>query len=304
MMEEKELHRIAVMGGGMMGRSIATKVSQSGLAVVVREISERRAAEVKGILEDTLTHQIERWELTQPERRAVLARIEFATEIGAARDCDLVIETIQEEFEAKRHLLSELDELLEPEIPIIVNTSTLSITELAQGLQHPQRVLGMHFFYPVTTAPVVEVVRGQVTSDEAFVAGRHFARVLGKVPIEVFESPGFVTTRVILPLINEAVHVVMEGVASAADVDLAMKLGYEFRNGPLEWADRVGLDRILTWMNHLFQETGDPKFRPCPLLKKLVRAGHVGTRVKQGFFLYDDQRQRLDRLPDDTPRLS
>jgi 3-hydroxybutyryl-CoA dehydrogenase len=302
-MTEQELHHIAVIGAGMMGRSIATKVSQSGLAVVVRELGAARMAEVRRSLEESLDHQIERWSMTQSEKKATLSRIEFTTDLDRVRDAQIVIETIQEDFEAKKRLLSELDVLLSPEIPVIVNTSSLSITELAQGLTHPARVLGIHFLYPVTTTPVAELVRGQVTSDAAYTAARGLVRVLGKVPIEVFESPGFVTTRVMLPLVNEAIHVVMEGVAAAAEVDLALRLGYDFRTGPLEWADRVGLDKILNWMEHIFKETGEPRFRPCPLLRKLVRAGHYGARVGRGFFTYDEEKNRLDRLPDDTPRL-
>ncbi len=303
-MSATELHHIAVVGGGMMGRSITTRVSQAGLSLVLTEINEARLTHVMGVLDDSLERQIERWQLTKSEKKAILSRIAPTTDLERIRDCQLVIETIQEDFEAKRALLHQLDTIAGAEVPIIVNTSTLSITELAQNLAHPERVLGMHFLYPVTTQPVVEVVRGQVTSDAAFELARTFARVLGKVPIEVFESPGFVTTRVILPLINEAIHVVMEGVASAAEVDLAMKLGYEFRTGPLEWADRVGLHKILTWLEYLFQETGDQKFRPCPLLRKLVRAGHTGAGKGKGFFTYDAERNRLDRLPDDTPRVA
>lgn len=302
-MSERELQHIGVIGGGMMGRSIATKVSQAGLQVVVREISDERAAEVKSRLEVALDHQIERWALTQSEKKATLSRITFTSDLKSAATCDLVIETIHEDFEAKRSLLAELDALLDPAIPVIVNTSTLSITELAQGLAHPGRIVGMHFLYPVTTTRVVEVVRGQVTDKVAFEQVRKFARILGKVPIEEFESPGFVTTRVMLPLVNEAIQVVMEGVATAAEVDLCMKLGYDFRLGPLEWADRIGLHKVHNWLEHLFQETGDPKFRPCPLLRKLVRAGHHGARWGQGFFRYDEERNRLDRPADDTPQL-
>jgi 3-hydroxybutyryl-CoA dehydrogenase len=302
-MNESELHRIAVVGGGMMGRSIATRVSQAGLGVVVRDISEERTTQIKELLGRDLDREIEHWGLTQSEKKAILARIEFTTDVRKTAGCDLLIETIHEDFTAKKALIAELDEVLAPGIPIIINTSTLSISELAQGLAHPERVLGMHFLYPVTTTRVVEVVKGQVTSDDAFETARRFVRILGKVPIQEFESPGFVTTRVAMPLVNEAAHVVMEGVASAAEVDLAIKLGYEFRHGPLEWADRVGLHRILNWLEHLFHETGDPKFRPCPLIRKLVRAGHTGTRVGKGFFTYDGQRRRLDRLPDDTRKL-
>lgn len=303
-METIELHQVAVIGGGIMGRSIATKVSQAGLAVLLKEISEERAEEVRRMLDEALQHQVERWTLTGAEKRAILSRIAFTASYDGIENCQVVIETIHEDFQDKKNLLSELDQLLAPQVPIVVNTSTLSITELASGLKYPERVLGMHFLYPVPTTRVVEVVRGQVTSNEAFEIARHFARVLGKVPIEVFESPGFVTTRIVLALVNEAMYVVMEGVASAAEVDLAMKLGYDFRMGPLEWADRVGLHKILNWLQHLFNETGDPKFRPCPLLRKLVRAGHTGARAGKGFFTYDENRNRTDRLPDDVPQLA
>ncbi len=288
----------------MMGRSIATRVSQAGLSVVVRDITKERTDKVAELLAADLDHEIERWGLTQSEKKAILARIEFTTELPKTAGCDLLIETINEDFAAKKQLILELDAVLAPEIPIIINTSTLSISELAHGLQNPERVLGMHFLYPVTTTRVVEVVKGQVTSDDAFEKARRFVRVLGKVPIQEFESPGFITTRVVMPLINEAAHVVMEGVASAAEVDLAIKLGYDFRYGPLEWADRIGLHRVLNWLEHLFRETGEPKFRPCPVIRKLVRAGHTGATVGKGFFNYDSERSRLDRLPDDTPKLS
>jgi 3-hydroxybutyryl-CoA dehydrogenase len=198
-MGERELHRIAVIGGGMMGRSLATRVSQAGLSVVARDIDEERIGEVKNLLGKDLDREIDRWGMTQAEKRAILARIEFTTDLASTKGCDLAIETIHEDAAAKKTLLAELDTLLTPAIPIIVNTSTLSITELAQGLAHPERILGMHFLYPVTTSRVVEVVRGQVTSDEAFETGRRFARILGKVPIEEWESPGFVTTRVVMP---------------------------------------------------------------------------------------------------------
>lgn len=303
-METPELHQVAVIGGGIMGRSIATKVSQAGLSVLLKEKSPERAEEVRKMLDEALQHQVERWTLTGAEKRAILSRIIFTASYDGIDACQLAIETIHEDFQDKKNLLSELDQLLAPHVPIVVNTSTLSITELASGLKYPERVLGMHFLYPVPTTRVVEVVRGQVTSNEAFEVARHFARVLGKVPIEVFESPGFVTTRIVLALVNEAMYVVMEGVASAAEVDLAMKLGYDFRMGPLEWADRVGLHKILNWLQHLFEETGDPKFRPCPLLRKLVRAGHTGARAGKGFFSYDENRNRTDRLPDDVPQLA
>jgi 3-hydroxybutyryl-CoA dehydrogenase len=299
-----ELHHVAIVGGGMMGRSIATKVAQAGLNVSLKELSQDKLEASKTELVKSLDHEIARFGLTESEKKAILSRIRFVTQYDCAAECDLAIETIQEDFGLKRQILRELDRRMDADNPIVINTSTLSITELAASNSHPERVLGMHFLYPVTTTRVVEVVRGQLTTDEAFERAIEFGRLLGKVPIKVFEMPGFVTTRVVMPLVNEAMHVVMEGVAEAAEVDLAMKLGYDFRVGPLEWADRVGLDRILNWMQHLQQESGESRFRPCPLLKRLVRAGLHGAKTGRGFFTYDANRRRTDRLPDDKPRLS
>jgi 3-hydroxybutyryl-CoA dehydrogenase len=299
-----ELRTVAIIGGGMMGRSIATKVAQEGLNVSLKEVSPEAAEASRDELEQALDHEIERFGLTASEKKAILARIRWVTTFDSAAGCDLAIETVQEDFGLKRQILRELDQRMPPEHPIVVNTSTLSITELASQSSRPERILGMHFLYPVTTTRVVEVVRGQLTSDQAFERAVEFGRLLSKVPIKVFEMPGFVTTRVVLPLVNEAIHVVMEGVAEPAEVDLAIKLGYDFRVGPLEWADRVGLDRVLNWMQHLHQETGEPRFRPCPLLKRLTRAGLLGAKVGRGFFTYDAERHRTDRLPDDKPRLA
>jgi 3-hydroxybutyryl-CoA dehydrogenase len=299
-----ELRNVAIIGGGMMGRSIATKVAQEGLNVCLKELSMERAESSRGELESTLDHGIARFSITESEKRVILSRIRWVTQFDCAADCDLAIETIQEDFARKGEILQELDHRMGPEHPIVVNTSTLSITELAAQCNRPERILGMHFIYPVTTTRVVEVVRGQLTSDTAFERAVAFARLLDKVPIKVFEMPGFVTTRVVLPLVNEAMHVVMEGVATAGEVDLAMKLGYDFRTGPLEWADRVGLDRVLNWMKHLHHESGEARFRACPLLKRLVRAGLLGAKTGRGFFEYDANKRRTDRLPDDRPGLS
>ena len=287
-----------------MGRSLATKVAQEGINVYLKEVSAEAVDTAKAELERSLDHSIERFALTGSEKKAILSRITWVTHFDCATDCDLAIEAVQEDFGLKRQILRELDKRMPPEHPIVINTSTLSITELAAQNTQPQRIVGMHFLYPVTTTRVVEVVRGQLTTDEVYERAIEFARILGKIPIKVFEMPGFVTTRVMLPLINEAMHVVMEGVAEAAEVDLAMKMGFEFRIGPLEWADRTGLDRVLNWMKHLHSESGEPRFRPCPLLKRLVRAGLHGTKTGRGFFEYDENGRRTDRLPDDKPRMA
>ena len=299
-----ELHRITIVGGGMMGRSLATKVAQEGINVYLKEVSPDAVDAAREELDRSLDHSIDRFALTGSEKKAILSRITWVTQFDCATDSDLALEAVQEDFGLKRQILRELDTRMPSEHPIVVTTSTLSITELAAQNSNPKRIVGMHFLYPVTTTRVVEVVRGQLTADTIYKRAIEFARLLGKIPIKVFEMPGFVTTRVLLPLVNEAVHVVMEGVAEAAEVDLAMKMGFEFRIGPLEWADRTGLDRVLNWMQHLHQESGEPRFRPCPLLKRLVRAGLYGAKTGQGFFSYDENRRRTDRLPDDKPRMA
>jgi 3-hydroxybutyryl-CoA dehydrogenase len=299
-----ELHRVVIVGAGMMGRSLATRIAQEGINVYLKEVSTETVQACKLELEQSLDHEIARFGLTTSEKKAILSRISWVTQFDCATDCDLAVEAVQEDFGLKRRTLRELDRRMPAEHPIVINTSTLSITELAAQNTCPERIVGMHFLYPVTTTRVVEVVRGQLTSDEIYEKAIEFARLLGKVPIKVFEMPGFVTTRVVLPLINEAIHVVMEGVADAAEVDLALKLGFDFRSGPLEWADRTGLDRVLNWMQHIYHESGEPRFRPCPLLKRLVRAGLLGAKTGRGFFEYDANRRRTDRLPDDKPGLA
>jgi 3-hydroxybutyryl-CoA dehydrogenase len=298
-----ELHRVTIVGGGMMGRSLATKVAQEGINVYLKEVSPEAVESGSKELERSLDHSIERFALTRSEKKAVLSRITWVTHFDCATDSDLALEAVQEDFGLKRQILRELDRRMPPDHPIVVTTSTLSITELAAQNTSPERIVGMHFLYPVTTTRVVEVVRGQLTTEEVYGRAIEFARLLGKIPIKVFEMPGFVTTRLLLPLINEAMHVVMERVAEAAEVDLAMKMGFDFRIGPLEWADRTGLDRVLNWMKHLHTESGEPRFRPCPLLKRLVRAGLLGTKTGRGFFEYDENGRRTDRLPDDKPGL-
>jgi 3-hydroxybutyryl-CoA dehydrogenase len=298
-----ELRRVTIVGGGMMGRSLAIKVAQEGINVYLKEVSAEAVENAQKELERSLEHSIERFALTGSEKKAILSRITWVTHFDCATDSDLALEAVQEDFGLKRQILRELDQRMPPDHPIVLTTSTLSITELAAQNNNPERIVGMHFLYPVTTTRVVEVVRGQLTTEEVYDRAIEFARLLGKIPIKVFEMPGFVTTRVLLPLINEAMHIVMEGVAEAAEVDLALKMGFDFRIGPLEWADRTGLDRVLNWMKHLHHESGEPRFRPCPLLKRLVRAGLLGTKTGRGFFEYDDDGGRTDRLPDDKPGL-
>jgi 3-hydroxybutyryl-CoA dehydrogenase len=200
----------------------------------------------------------------------------------------IVLEAVPEDLELKTAIFQQLDRACPPEGILATNSSTLSVTEIAARTRRPDRIIGLHFLHPVPKVPLVEVVRGLSTSDATYKAALEFVRLVGKTGIEVFEYPGYVTTRVILPFLNEAMHVVMEGVASAEAVDTSMRLGFGLPIGPLALADRMGLDEVMRWMQYLFDELGDIKYRPCPMLRKMIRAGHLGVKTGKGFFEYDE----------------
>jgi 3-hydroxybutyryl-CoA dehydrogenase len=280
---------VGIVGGGTMGQGIAIACAAAGLDVLLCERDAALAASaLEGIGED-LDRDIAKWRRTESEKRAVLARVKTVDGLPALEAAQLVIEAVSENLELKSEIFRELDRCCPPEDILASNTSTLSITEVAARTHRPDRIIGLHFLHPVPKVPLVEVVRGLKTSDATYRAALEFVRVLGKTGIEVFEYPGYVTTRVMLPFLNEAMHVVMEGVATAEDVDTSMKLGYGLPVGPLQLADRMGLDEVRRWVQYLFDELGDFKYRPCPLLRKMIRAGHLGVKTGKGFFEYDDQ---------------
>ncbi|MEX2300726.1 MAG: FAD-dependent oxidoreductase [Bryobacterales bacterium] len=286
-LENKAIRSVAVIGGGTMGVGIARVAAGRDIAVYLCEKDAPAAGDSSEALARELDYEMSRWSLTASEKEAVSRRIRVGFEISDAAGADLVIETVSENFELKSRLFTALDAICDKSIIFITNTSTLSISELAAASRRADRFVGLHFLNPATRTAVVEVIRGLATSDATVAAVKDFSRQLGKTPIEVFEYPGYVTTRVMLPMINEAIHVVMEGVASAEDVDTAMKLGYNLEAGPLALADRMGLDEVMHWMEHLFRELGDLKYRPCPLLRKMVRAGRLGVKSGEGFFRYE-----------------
>jgi len=280
---------VGIVGAGTMGQGIAVACAAAGLDVLVSERTPQAAQQAMAEIVHALDNDIAKWRRTESEKRAILARIRTVDSFGALEAAQLVVEAVPDDLELKASIFQELDLVCPAEDILATNTSALSVSEIAARTKRPDRILGLHFLTPVPVVPLVEVVRGLSTSDQTLRDALEFVRLIGKTGIEVFESPGYVTTRVILPFINEAMHVVLEGVASAEAVDTSMRLGYGMSLVPLALADRMGLDEVMRWMQHLFDELGDLKYRPCPLLRKMVRAGRLGVKTGSGFFEYDEQ---------------
>ena len=287
--------RVGLVGAGTMGRGIAQAVAATGIEIYIIEVSEQALQEaIKGI-EQNIDAEIAKWGMTESEKRAILSRITGSTNLEDLKKkrVGVVIDAVPEDLRIKKQVFSRIDTIVDKDTLLISNTATLSITEIAADLVHKDRLIGMHFLNPVPKIPLVEVVRGLATSDETCAKAREFAEEIGKTPVEVFEYPGYITARVIVPLLNEALHVLMEGVASAEDIDTAMRLGFNFGIGPLTLVDQIGLDELLRWMESIHDELGELKYRPCPLLRKLVRAGYLGKKVGRGVFRYDEAGNRI-----------
>jgi len=291
--QDGRITEVAVIGAGMMGRGIARTCAARGIQVALLEVEGEPLQRGMAQLNGEMDQEIARWGMTQSEKRAILARIKGAVDHLEASRAQIVIEAITEDFDRKKALFQQLDELCPPESIFVTNTSSLSITELAATTRREDRFIGLHFLNPVPKIPMVEIVRGLKTSDDTFRIVQDFARVLDKTPVEVFEYPGYITTRIIVTMLNEAMYVLMEGVATAESIDTAMKLGFNQPIGPLALADQIGLDEVMRWMKILHDELGDMKYRPCPLLRKMVRAGHLGKKAGRGFFHYDKDGRRL-----------
>ncbi len=285
--EKGRIDTVAIIGGGVMGRGIAQTVSAAGLDVIIVEKDEKFAEESETKIKETMETEISRWAMTSSEMRSVLSRIQWTLDINECANADIIIEAVEENFQLKRLIFKKLDELAKPDTIFVSNTSTLSLTKIAEITERKDRIIGMHFLHPVPKVGLVELIRCFYTSDESVEIVKEFAAKIGKTAVEVYEYPGFVTTRAIVPLLNEAMYILLEGVASAEDIDTAMKLGYEFKMGPLEMADTMGLDEVLTWMEQLWSTLGEPRYRPCPLLRKLVRERKLGKKTGQGFYKYD-----------------
>ncbi|EGL82883.1 3-hydroxyacyl-CoA dehydrogenase NAD-binding [Caldalkalibacillus thermarum TA2.A1] len=284
-----ELKKIMVIGAGQMGSGIAQVVAQAGINVLLQDLTDDFLNRGLSRIRHNLDRQVQKGRMSAGEKEAILHRIELTTDVAAGKDVDMVIEAAVENMEVKKNIFTRLDDITPEHAILATNTSSLPITEIAAVTKRPEKVIGMHFMNPVPVMKLVEIIRGLATSDEVYQAVYDLALKLDKTPVEVNDFPGFVSNRVLMPMINEAIYTVYEGVASPEDVDQVMKLGMNHPMGPLELADFIGLDTCLYIMETLHEGFGDDKYRPCPLLRKYVKAGWLGRKTGRGFYRYDQQ---------------
>ena len=281
-----EIKKIGVIGAGQMGHGIALVSAKAGFNVILRDVKEEYVKKGISKIERFLDKSIEKKRMTVEEKKKILSRIKGTTKLEDFKDVDLVVEAIFENVKVKKDLFKELDSICKKETIFSSNTSTIPITDIASATKRPEHFIGMHFMNPVPIMKLVEVIRGLITSDETAALIKELAEKMGKIPVEVNDGPGFVSNRVLFSMINEAIFCLMDGTGTAESIDSVMKLGMNHPMGPLELADLIGLDVSLNIMNVLYEGFNDSKYRPCPLLKKMVQAGYFGRKSGRGFYDY------------------
>lgn len=291
---DDRINNVAIIGAGIMGQGIAQTVAGMGLEVILVEVDADRLEHAKAQLTETIDREIKRWAMTKSDKKAIFSRIRWETDQNSVKDCEIIIEAVQEDFDLKVQVFKQLDKIANTDTIFVSNTSTLSLTKISESISRSSKVIGMHFLNPVPKIPMVELVKSLHTSNDTVLKVKEFASRIGKTPVEVYEYPGFITTRAIVPLINEAMHMLLEGIATAKDIDTALKLGYNFQYGPLEMADAMGLDEVLTWMETLWNTLGEPRYRPNPMIRKLVRERKLGKKTGEGIFKYDEHGNKIN----------
>ncbi len=278
---------IGVIGAGTMGNGIAQTAAAAGFNVIICDVSDDAVNKGIANVSKSLDRFVKKETMTEEQKQEVLGRIKTTTALDGLKECSLIVEAATENFDIKKQIFEQIDSVTGPDAILATNTSSISITKIAAVTKRPDKVIGMHFFNPVPLMKLVEVIRGIATSDETYGKVKELSEKLGKVPVECNDSPGFVSNRVLMPMINEAIFALHEGVATRESIDEIMKLGMNHPMGPLTLADFIGLDVCLAILNVMHEGLGDPKYRPCPLLKKYVDAGWLGRKSGRGFFSYD-----------------